>query len=104
MAGQREPVFRILIGSPSPTGGRFLAAEINGPFGDGGEQAKANAALIVARVNGWDALVAERDALREALEVIRDGADICRNTGATPAEAAFFSDRARAALGKGGAS
>ena len=106
-----------------------LRGKWSGLYADGrmvaGGMAQADAALIVERVNGWEALVlraelaerqalerarqrdelkAERDALREALEVIRDGADICRNTGATPAEAAFFSDRARAALGKGGVS
>lgn len=43
------------------------------PDGGGVEAWEADAALIVERVNGWDALEAERDRLREALERI-----ICR--------------------------
>lgn len=39
-----------------------------------GVESEANAALIVARVNGWDALQAERDRLKATAEI--DGATI----------------------------
>ena len=40
----------------------------------GYEQIKANAAVIVERVNGWDALVAERDNLRDHVRILREAA------------------------------
>lgn len=43
----------------------------------GDDEAHANAALIVTRVNGWDALVAERNAARaESHELLRRLADV----------------------------
>lgn len=33
---------------------------------------EANTSVIVERVNGWDALVAERDSLRDHVRILRD--------------------------------
>ena len=59
----------------------------------------ADAALIRERVNGWEALVAERDRLREVLEVI---AEKGWSTSCADAAAEEMRDLARAALANGG--
>lgn len=64
-------VVRILVRTDA---GDYRVAKLYGHGGDAvtDRERNPNAALIVERVNGWEALVAERDALKVEVAAIRD--------------------------------